>query len=68
MNKISNDKIQARGIGLKLSEWAEVDKIASELEITPHAVTSYGVRYFLKAYQEGKIKPHTKKTQTLPEL
>ena len=68
MPKQSQDKIQARGIGLKISEWEDIDKIAAELDITPHAVTSYGVRYFLKAWHDGKIKPQSKKTQTLPDL
>ncbi len=62
------DIIQSRGIGLKQSEWGEVDKIAAELGITPHAVASYGVRYFLKAWDDGKIKPQVKKTQSLPDL
>ena len=68
MPKQPDDKIQARGVGLKQSEWAVLEKIAGDLEITPHAVAAYGVRYFLKAYKEGKIKTETKKTQTLPEL
>jgi len=63
------DIIEARGVGLKKSEWAELEKIAAELgDMTLHAVTAYGVRYFLKQYQAGKIKPETKKTQSLPEL
>jgi hypothetical protein len=66
--KTQDDIIRSRGIGLKLSEWEEIDKIAAELGITPHAVASYGVRYFLKAWHEGKIKPQVKKTQSLPDL
>jgi hypothetical protein len=62
------DKIQVRGVGLKQSEWVELEKIAEGLELTPHAVAVYGVRYFLKAYQEGKIRTQAKKTQALPEL
>jgi hypothetical protein len=68
MAKRTDDKIQTRGIGLKLSEWGEVDGIAEELELTPHAVIAYAVRYFLKAWHEGKIKPQTKKTHTFPDL
>lgn len=64
----SEDKTQTRGIGLKLSEWEEIDKIADELGMTPHAVTAYGIRYFLRDWQAGKIKPQVKKTQTLPDL
>ena len=68
MPRQSADKIQARGIGLKASEWEEVEKIAAELGVTPHAILTYGVRYFLKAWHEGKIKPQVKKTQSLPDL
>lgn len=62
------DIIVARGVGLKQSEWAELKKIKNELGITLHAVTAYAVRYFLKAYREGKIKPEKRTTQNLPEL
>jgi hypothetical protein len=70
MPKQTKDKIQARGIGLKGSEWAEVEKIAAQLDTTTHAILTYGVRYFLKHWREGKIKTHTevKKTQSLPDL
>ena len=66
--KKPDDVIRSRGVGLKLSEWSEIDQIAVELETTPHAIAAYGVRYFLKAWREGKVKPQTKKTQTLPDL
>ena len=63
------DIIEARGVGLKKSEWAELKKIAGELGgETLHAVSAYAIRYFLKAYRAGKIKPETKRTQTLPQL
>ena len=63
-----DDIIKARGVGLKVSEWEEVEKIADDLGTTPYAVAAYGIRYFLKAWHEGRIKPETKKTQTLPDL
>ena len=66
--KNQDDIIKARGVGLKVSEWQELEKIANELGVTVHSLTSYGVRYFLKDYKQGKIKPQTKRTQTLPEL
>jgi len=62
------DIIAARGVGLKTSEWVEIEGIAVDLGTTPHAVTAYAVRYFLKQYRAGKIKPETKKTQALPDL
>jgi LDH2 family malate/lactate/ureidoglycolate dehydrogenase len=70
MAKRDSDIIKSRGVGLKQSEWAEIDQIAAELDTTPHSIAAYGVRYFLKAWREGKVKPqtHVKKTQTLPDL
>lgn len=70
MPKQTTDKIQARGIGLKGSEWEEIEKIAADLDTTTHAILAYGVRYFLKHWREGKIKTQTevKKTKTLPDL
>lgn len=64
------DIIKARGVGLKVSEWGEVEAIAGELGMTPHAVSAYLLRYGLKAYRAGKIKPETKtkKITNLPEL
>lgn len=63
-----DDIIKARGVGLKISEWAELEKIAGDLGLTLHAVSVYAMKYFLKQYQAGKIKPETKRTQTLPDL
>ncbi len=62
------DSVRARGVGLKLSEWEEVEQIADDLGIKPYALAGYAIRYFLKAYREGKIKTETRKTQTLPDL
>lgn len=66
--KKPGDIIAARGVGLKKSEWAQLEKISKELGTSLHSVTAYGVRYFLKAYQAGKIQPETRKTQKLPDL
>ena len=63
-----DDIIKARGVGLKVSEWDELQTIAGELDLTLHAVSAYAVRYFLKHYKAGKIKPEAKKTLELPEL
>lgn len=63
-----DDAISARGVGLKFSEWEEVEKIAADLGIKPYALAAYAIRYFLKAWHEGKIKPQVKKTQSLPDL
>jgi hypothetical protein len=68
MPRTTQDKTEARGVGLKASEWVEVEKIARELDITPHAVLQYGIRYFMRDYRAGKIKKQAKKIHTLPDL
>jgi len=50
------NKTEARGIGLKKSEWRIIDSIAENMNITPHAVIAYGARYFMKDWKAGKIK------------
>lgn len=67
-NLPTDDLVKSRGLGLRISEWEEIDQIADELSWKPHAVVAYGVRYFLKAWQEGKIKTTTRTTKELPEL
>lgn len=63
-----DDPIESNGVGLKASEWREIEKIAEELGANRHKIAAYGLRYFLKAYRAGEIRPETKKTQTLPGL
>ncbi len=63
-----NDLIKPRGVGLKASEWAELEKIANDSGIKLHAVTAYAIRYFLKEYRAGKIKPQARKINSLPDL
>lgn len=60
------DPITSSGLGLRQSEWAEINRIAAELGIKPHAVTVYAVRYFMAQYKAGKIQPETKKA--LPKI
>jgi hypothetical protein len=52
------DKTEPRGVGLKQSEWEIIDKIADEFgdSVTSHAVTAFGLRYFLKQYQAGEVE------------
>lgn len=63
-----DDSIKSRGVGLKLSEWEEIEKIAADLGIKPYALAAYALRYFLKAWHEGKIKTQSRKTEMLPDL
>ncbi len=68
MTRKTDDIVKTRGVSLKQSEWDEIEKIAHEMGITPHAVAQYAARYFLKAWHSGKIKTETKKTITFPDL
>jgi hypothetical protein len=68
MARKTDDIVKTRGVSLKQTEWEEIERIAADLGITPHAVGQYGLRFFLKAWHEGKIKTATKKTVTLPDL
>ncbi len=68
MAKKPDDIIKPRGVGLKQSEWEELEKIADDTGLKLHAVAAYAIRYFIKAYREGKIKPQARKINTLPDL
>ena len=68
MTRQTTDIVKTRGVSLKQTEWEEVEKIANDMGIKPHAVAQYAMRYFLKAHREGKIKTQTKKTVTFPDL
>jgi hypothetical protein len=63
----SKDKVSARGIGMKASEWAELEKIAAEIGITAHAAASWAIKHFMNEYKAGKIKTQAKKVQALPD-
>jgi hypothetical protein len=63
----SKDKIQARGIGLKASEWQELEKIAADIGITAHAAAAWAIRHFMNEYKAGRIKTQSKKVQALPD-
>jgi len=62
------DVIEAQGVGLKKSEWAELDTIAADLGMTSHALRVYAVRHFLAQYKAGKIKTADKTVKSLPEM
>ena len=50
------DVIKSRGVGLSVSEWAELDAIAAEKNISPHALRAAAVRYFAGQYKAGAVK------------
>lgn len=57
------DRVKARGIGLKSSEWAAVDEIAAHLGMTPHSLAAHALRDWLKRWAAGEIE-----TTTAPRL
>lgn len=68
MAKRTSDTVRSRGVGLKQSEWEEIEQIADTLGMKPYALAAYAIRYFLKHWHEGKIKTQTRKTEILPDL
>mgnify|MGYP003382140748 CR=1 FL=1 len=50
------------GLSLKASEWAEIEKIAAELNTKRGALAALFVRYAVKEYKAGKMKTKTTKT------
>jgi hypothetical protein len=64
--EVPPDHVNAKGVGLKQSEWDDFNKIADELNTNVHALILYILRDFKKRYLAGEIKTVTKKT--LPGL
>jgi hypothetical protein len=60
--KKPKDPAQSFGVGLKESEWARFDKIATELGQTKHAVALWALRDFLRRWDAGEIKTQTKRS------
>lgn len=56
------DPADARGVGLHVSEWAEIDQWAARLGMKPHALTLALLRYGLAQLRAGKIKTKTQET------
>lgn len=61
----ADDVIDAKGVGLKKSEWAEIDERAQSMGITRHKLAAMLLRYGLDHLRSGKIKTRTEKTITL---
>jgi len=57
---VAPDPVRARGIGLRLSEWSEIDETAHHLGMTPHALAAHAVRDWLKRYYGGEIELETR--------
>lgn len=61
----ADDVIEANGVGLKKSEWAEIEQLAQRMGITRHKLAAMLLRYGLDHLRSGKIKTKTEKTITL---
>lgn len=60
-----DDLIEAKGVGLKSSEWAEIEQRAQSLGMTRHGLAAILLRYGLDHLRQGKIKTKTEKQITL---
>lgn len=60
------DPVRAIGIGLKVSEWALMEEIATEMGVTRHALAMWALRDFMQRYDAGEIQTQTR--PTLPGL
>lgn len=54
-------RTMATGVGLKESELELLDQIAEQLGVARNGLIRYAVRYFLKAYLAGDVRPETQK-------
>lgn len=59
------EKAISWGVSLQSSEWAEIEKIAAELNMKRGALAASLLRYAVKEYKAGKIKTKTAKTLDL---
>jgi hypothetical protein len=58
--------VKAYGVGLRVSEWQQIETIAGEMGMTKHALAAYALKDFLKRWEAGEIQTETK--PSLPEL
>lgn len=61
----ADDVIEPSGVGLKKSEWAEIEQLAQGMGMTRHKLAAMLLRYGLDHLRSGKIKTKTEKTITL---
>jgi hypothetical protein len=62
------DKVIPRGIGLKESEWRQLEAIGTEMGTNAHRLIVWAVRDFLRRYEAGELPITEQKRQTLPGL
>jgi len=59
------EKAISWGVSLPGKEWAEIEKIADELNMKRGALAAVFIRYAVKEYKAGKMKTKTAKTLDL---
>jgi hypothetical protein len=59
------DMVKTRGVGLRSSEWAEIEAQAQRLNMNSHALAVVLIRYGLAQLQAGKIKTKSQITLDL---
>lgn len=59
------DPITAKGVGLRTSEWAEIDALAKANGMNRHELAVKLLRYGLDALKAGRIKSKSQKTLDL---
>jgi hypothetical protein len=62
------DLVKPRGIGLKDSEWRQLDAIGAELASNAHALAAWAIRDFIRRYESGELPTRTETKTTLPGL
>lgn len=63
-----DDPVKAVGVGLRASEWARLQAIADELQVSRHELAMFIMRDWLKRYEAGeRPKTRTKKELVMPE-
>lgn len=60
------DEVKSYGVGLRESEWQQIEFIAADMGVTKHKVAAYALRDFLKRWDAGEIETQAK--PSLPDL
>jgi hypothetical protein len=55
-----DDPIKPRGIGLRVSEWAELEAIAETMHAKTNHLAAWAIRDFVKRYKSGDLPTETK--------
>ena len=58
------DPVRPVGIGLKASEWADLELMAAQLGVTRHSLSLWILRDFIKRFKDG-WRPETENKRVL---